>query len=50
LRVLKNRASDDDDGVRAVHYINSLVPIVELVVRGIKIDLQYCQAAELLER
>jgi endonuclease/exonuclease/phosphatase family metal-dependent hydrolase/2'-5' RNA ligase len=49
LRVLKNRAPGNEGGVRAVHFVNSLVPIVELVVSGIKIDLQYCQATELLE-
>jgi 2'-5' RNA ligase/endonuclease/exonuclease/phosphatase family metal-dependent hydrolase len=50
LRALNRQDSDNDDGFKAVHYVNSLVPIVELVVMGIKIDLQYCQATDLLER
>jgi endonuclease/exonuclease/phosphatase family metal-dependent hydrolase/2'-5' RNA ligase len=46
LRALHSQG--DDDGFKAVHYVNSLVPILELVIQGIKIDLQYCQAVELL--
>jgi 2'-5' RNA ligase/endonuclease/exonuclease/phosphatase family metal-dependent hydrolase len=33
-----------------VHLINSLVQIAETSVNGIKVDLQYCQAPELLEK
>jgi 2'-5' RNA ligase/endonuclease/exonuclease/phosphatase family metal-dependent hydrolase len=50
MRNLTNRNSGGDDGIKALHYVNSLVPIIELVVGDIKIDLQYCQASELLER
>ncbi|KAH6672411.1 2'-5' RNA ligase superfamily-domain-containing protein [Halenospora varia] len=38
------------DGVKAVHFVNSLVPIIEVVVGGVKVDLQYCQAEELIHR
>jgi poly(A) polymerase Pap1/2'-5' RNA ligase/uncharacterized protein (UPF0248 family)/endonuclease/exonuclease/phosphatase family metal-dependent hydrolase len=33
-----------------VHLINSLVQIAETSVNGIKLDLQYCQAPELLQK
>ncbi|KAF2418504.1 hypothetical protein EJ08DRAFT_53851 [Tothia fuscella] len=50
LRSLERHGrTDSDDGFRAVHYVNSLVPIVETVVQGIKVDLQYCQAIELVK-
>jgi poly(A) polymerase Pap1/uncharacterized protein (UPF0248 family)/exonuclease III len=44
------RLRDSDDGFKSVHFVNSLVSIVEVCVLGIKFDLQYCQAPELLER
>ncbi|KAF4633752.1 hypothetical protein G7Y89_g4374 [Cudoniella acicularis] len=55
LRVLRRMGygeseDGDGDGVKAVHFVNSLVPIVEVVVRGVKVDLQYCQAGELVKR
>jgi endonuclease/exonuclease/phosphatase family metal-dependent hydrolase/2'-5' RNA ligase len=37
-------------GIAGVHLINSLVQIAEVVINGIKIDVQYCEAKELLER
>jgi 2'-5' RNA ligase/endonuclease/exonuclease/phosphatase family metal-dependent hydrolase len=49
-RNLNDQQLGDDDGIKALHYVNSLVPIVELVLGNIKIDLQYCQATELLGR
>lgn len=41
---------DSHYGLRAVHIVNSLVPIIEASVNGIKFDIQYCQAPELLQR
>ncbi|KAK0108828.1 hypothetical protein ONS96_002670 [Cadophora gregata f. sp. sojae] len=37
------------DSFKGVHFVNSLVSIVEVVVLGIKFDLQYCQADELVK-
>ncbi|KAH7419668.1 2'-5' RNA ligase superfamily-domain-containing protein [Cadophora sp. MPI-SDFR-AT-0126] len=34
---------------KGVHFVNSLVSIVEVCVLGIKFDLQYCQAEELVK-
>lgn len=45
-----DRASNNSNGLRAVHMVNSLVPIIEVFVNGIKFDVQYCQAPELLQR
>jgi 2'-5' RNA ligase/exonuclease III len=39
-----------DDGSKALHLINSLVPVLEANVESIKFDVQYCQAPELLKR
>lgn len=39
-----------DNGFKGVHFVNSLVSVIEVCVLGIKFDLQYCQAAELLRR
>jgi endonuclease/exonuclease/phosphatase family metal-dependent hydrolase len=39
-----------ESGFKGVHFVNSLVPVVEVCVLGIKFDLQYCQAAELVRR
>lgn len=51
---LKELSSDDEnienDGIKGIHFVNSLVPIIEAVVMGIKFDVQYCQAPELLEK
>lgn len=41
---------DGNDGVKAVHFVNSLVPIIEVVVGGVKVDLQYCQTEEFVHR
>jgi 2'-5' RNA ligase len=49
LKALR-RESSPEDGIKGLHFVNSLVPIIEVVVRGIKIDLQYCQATELVSR
>lgn len=35
---------------KGVHFVNSLVSILELAIMGVKFDLQYCQAAELVQR
>jgi endonuclease/exonuclease/phosphatase family metal-dependent hydrolase len=40
----------NDEGFRGVHLVNSLVSIIEVEILGIKFDLQYCQAAELVTR
>jgi poly(A) polymerase Pap1/uncharacterized protein (UPF0248 family)/2'-5' RNA ligase/endonuclease/exonuclease/phosphatase family metal-dependent hydrolase len=50
LQGLDKNGKNKDDGFKSIHFVNSLVPIVELVVLGIKVDLQYCQAPELLQR
>jgi endonuclease/exonuclease/phosphatase family metal-dependent hydrolase/2'-5' RNA ligase len=49
---LQELAAYDNDAneFKGVHLVNSLVSIIELSVRGIKFDLQYCQAPELIER
>jgi 2'-5' RNA ligase/predicted nucleotidyltransferase len=49
LKTLGGERSSED-GIKGLHFVNSLVPIIEVVVRGIKIDLQYCQAAELVSK
>lgn len=38
-----------DRGVRVVRFVNAKVPMLELKVGGIKMDLQYCQAPNLVE-
>jgi poly(A) polymerase Pap1/endonuclease/exonuclease/phosphatase family metal-dependent hydrolase len=38
------------DKFGGLHYINSLVPVIELEMLGIKFDVQYCQAPEVLSR
>lgn len=35
---------------KGVHFVNSLVSIIEVCVLGIKFDLQYCEAPELLNQ
>jgi endonuclease/exonuclease/phosphatase family metal-dependent hydrolase/2'-5' RNA ligase len=41
---------DDENDFKGVHFVNSLVSIIELTARGIKFDLQYCQAPELVDK
>ncbi|PVH69988.1 hypothetical protein DL98DRAFT_473099 [Cadophora sp. DSE1049] len=50
LRNLDSRegGSDEGRGFKGVHFVNSLVSIVEVNVLEIKFDLQYCQAEELV--
>jgi poly(A) polymerase Pap1/endonuclease/exonuclease/phosphatase family metal-dependent hydrolase len=36
------------DGLKGLHYINSLVPVIEVEILGIKFDAQYCQAPQIL--
>lgn len=38
-----------DRGVRVVRFVNSKAPMLELKVGGIRMDLQYCQAPNLVE-
>lgn len=47
---LKSLQATGDDGFKGVHFVNSLVSIIEVWVLGIKFDLQYCEAPELLTR
>jgi endonuclease/exonuclease/phosphatase family metal-dependent hydrolase len=50
---LKNMHSDkegSDDGFKGVHFVNSLVSIIDVCVLGVKFDLQYCQAPKLVQR
>jgi hypothetical protein len=49
LRGLEKESSGHEDGFKTVQMVNSLVPIIDAVVSGIKVDLQYCQATELLD-
>jgi len=42
-------SSSEGNGLRAVHLVNSLVPIVEASLNNVKFDIQYCSAPELLE-
>lgn len=36
------------DGLKGLHYINYLVPVIEMEAMGIKFDVQYCQAPDIL--
>ena len=47
-RELRNLDSGNGENFKGVHFVNSLVSIVEVNVLGIKFDLQYCQAEELV--
>ena len=47
-RELRNLDSGNEESFKGVHFVNSLVSIVEVNVLGIKFDLQYCQAEELV--
>jgi 2'-5' RNA ligase/endonuclease/exonuclease/phosphatase family metal-dependent hydrolase len=49
MRALAN-ADSNNDGFKSVQIVNSLVQIIDVIVAGVKVDLQYCQAAELLQR
>lgn len=40
----------EDRGVRVVRFVNAKVPMLELKVGGVKVDLQYCQAPNLVEQ
>jgi endonuclease/exonuclease/phosphatase family metal-dependent hydrolase len=50
LRALDTGEEGDDGGFKGVHFVNSLVSIIEVNVLGIKFDVQYCQAPELVKR
>jgi hypothetical protein len=53
LAVAQLRSSSEVDAgaiIESIHFVNSLVPIIEVVVMGINLDVQYCQASELVER
>lgn len=39
-----------EEGFKGLHFVNSLVSIIEVKILGIKFDLQYCQAPELVKR
>jgi endonuclease/exonuclease/phosphatase family metal-dependent hydrolase len=47
---LRALGTSEENGFKGVHFVNSLVSVVEVCVMGIKFDLQYCQAAELVQR
>jgi poly(A) polymerase Pap1/uncharacterized protein (UPF0248 family)/endonuclease/exonuclease/phosphatase family metal-dependent hydrolase len=49
LRTCFNKAGFSAEA-SSVHLVNSLVQIAEAAVNGIKIDVQYCEAKELLNR
>ncbi|KIW00299.1 uncharacterized protein PV09_08189 [Verruconis gallopava] len=44
------RLSNVAERFRGVHYINSLVPVIEVELDNIKFDIQYCQAPQILEQ
>ncbi|KAL2060260.1 hypothetical protein VTL71DRAFT_9655 [Oculimacula yallundae] len=48
LRVFNETEGGEESSFKGVHFVNSLVSIVEVCVNGIKFDLQYCQAEELV--
>jgi hypothetical protein len=48
--VKRGEDSTVENGIQGIHYVNSLVSIIEAVVMGINFDIQYCQAPELVER
>jgi len=50
LRSLDTEKDDANARFKGVHFVNSLVSIIEVSVLGIKFDIQYCQAPELLKR
>jgi hypothetical protein len=50
LRALDKEDERENDGFKGVHFVNSLVSIIEVNVVGIKFDIQYCQAPEILKR
>lgn len=49
LKELAARSNDGND-FKGVHFVNSLVSIIELIVLGVKFDLQYCESPGLLEK
>lgn len=49
LQELAASANDGND-FKGVHFVNSLVSIIELTVMDIKFDLQYCESPGLLEK
>lgn len=50
LRSLDTSDKPENSGFKGVHFVNSLVSIIEVNILGIKFDIQYCQAPELLKR
>jgi exonuclease III len=50
LRKMHSDKEGSDDGFKGVNFVNSLVSIIDVYVLGVKFDLQYCQAPELVQR
>jgi endonuclease/exonuclease/phosphatase family metal-dependent hydrolase len=50
LKKMHSDKEGSDDGFKGVHFVNSLVSIIDVCVLGVKFDLQYCQAPELVQR
>ena len=50
FNIASSRLAASADAVHELHYINSLVPVLETQISGIKFDVQYCHAPELLSR
>lgn len=49
-QLVKVKDEKGGEGFKSLHFVNSLVSIIEVEIFGIKFDLQYCQAPELVKR
>jgi hypothetical protein len=50
LKKMHSDKEGSNNGFKSVHFVNSLVSIIDVCVLGVKFDLQYCQAPELVQR
>ncbi|KAF3905627.1 hypothetical protein ABW21_db0202277 [Orbilia brochopaga] len=48
-RIRRHVADDDSDAIKIVRYVDAAIPMLILLVGGVRIDLQYCTAPRLLE-
>jgi endonuclease/exonuclease/phosphatase family metal-dependent hydrolase len=47
---LRTIISGNGKTFKGIHFVNSVVSIIEVSILGIKFDIQYCQAAEVVKR
>lgn len=40
----------EDSNIKEIRLVNSLIPVLKVVIKGVKFDLQYCRAPEVLQR